>query len=139
MQEFTIGAGLASFSFWFFLAAVIVGGIWYDIRKKEAQQKTIRSIVESGKDLDEQMINNILSKSDTDPVEAAHDLKVGGIITFFVAVGLAVFGFVLGFIEPDARVALSGIAAMIFFIAVGLFVASKLKYPSTNTVNKNID
>ena len=30
-------AGLAALGFWLFIASVVVGGMWYDIRKKEMQ------------------------------------------------------------------------------------------------------
>ena len=48
MQSFSLGAGLAALAFWGFIASVVVAGIWYDIRKRDAQHETVRRIVESG-------------------------------------------------------------------------------------------
>ena len=42
MENFTLGAGLASLAFWGFIAAVVVAGIWYDMRNKAEKQKTIQ-------------------------------------------------------------------------------------------------
>ena len=41
-------AGLGALGFWLFLAAVVVAGIWFDARKRESDQETLRRIVESG-------------------------------------------------------------------------------------------
>ena len=57
MQGFTIGAGLASLAFWGFIAAVVVAGIWYDIRKKESAHETVRRLFESGQPVDQKMVD----------------------------------------------------------------------------------
>ena len=54
-----LGAGLAAFAFWGFIAAVVVGGIWYAVREKEAQHETLRRMIDSGRDLDEEAISRI--------------------------------------------------------------------------------
>ena len=61
MQSFTLGAGLAALAFWGFIASVVVAGIWYDIRKKEAQQETIRRLFESGQKIDDTKMDKLLS------------------------------------------------------------------------------
>ena len=132
MQEFTIGAGLASLSFWFFIGAIVIGGIWNDIRKKDAQQKTIRSIIESGKDIDVEVVNTILAKTETDPAETSYDLKIASIIVFFVSIGLGIFGLVLGKINEDAVYALLGISGLVMCVSAGLWFASRLKHPGSN-------
>ena len=48
-----LGAGLASLAFWGFIAAVVVGGMWYALRERQAQYETIRSLIESGQTIDE--------------------------------------------------------------------------------------
>ena len=86
-----VAAGLGSMAFWFFIAAVVVAGIWSDARKRESQQETLRRIVESGQPIDQEVIDRIVS-SRTDSKELARDLKIGGLITTFVAPGLAILG-----------------------------------------------
>jgi hypothetical protein len=48
-----IGGGLAALAFWGFVAAVVVGGMWYAIREREAQHETLRRIIESGQPVDQ--------------------------------------------------------------------------------------
>lgn len=61
MQGFSLGAGLAALAFWGFIASVAVAGIWYDIRKKESRQETIRRLVESGQPIDDSLMEKLLS------------------------------------------------------------------------------
>jgi RNA polymerase sigma-70 factor (ECF subfamily) len=69
-----LGAGLAAMSFWLFIAAVVVGGIWYAIREKEAQHETLRRMIDSGKDLDEETISRVFKENS----RPDRDLKIGG-------------------------------------------------------------
>ena len=127
MENFSMGAGMASLAFWGFIAVVVIGGIWYDIRRKAEQQKTIRSIVESGKDLDPKVIDSLLKTESTDPVQTSKDLKTAAIVTFFVGVGLTAFGLIIGIQEPQARIPLAGIGGLLFCIAAGLWLAGAYK------------
>ena len=61
MQSFTLGAGLAALAFWGFIATVVVAGIWYDIRKREAQQETLRRMFESGRPMDDALMDKLLA------------------------------------------------------------------------------
>jgi len=124
MENFSMGAGIASLAFWGFIATVVIGGIWSDIRKKADQQKTIRSIVESGQHLDEKVIESILSTGKSDPVETGNDLKLASIIVFFVSIGLAIFGLVMGMLHTKVIIPLLGVACLVFCVALGLRVAA---------------
>ncbi len=35
-----LGAGLSALAFWGFIAAVVVAGIWYSVRERQAQYET---------------------------------------------------------------------------------------------------
>ncbi len=124
MENFSMGAGIASLAFWGFIAAVVIGGIWNDIRKKAEQQKTIRSIVESGQHLDEKVIESILSTGKSDPIETGNDLKLASIIVFFVSIGLAIFGLVMGIVHSKIILPLLGVACLVFCVALGLRFAA---------------
>ena len=54
------GAGIAAIGFWLFLAAILVAGMWYDIRRREAQQRTLRSMIESGQPIEEALADKLL-------------------------------------------------------------------------------
>ena len=38
----TLGAGLAALAFWGFVAALVVGGLWHEAKKREAEHETLR-------------------------------------------------------------------------------------------------
>jgi hypothetical protein len=117
-----LGAGLAALAFWGFIAAVVVGGIWYAIREKEAQHETLRRMIDSGKDLDEQAISRVFKENS----RPDRDLKIGGIIAASAAPGLAVLGWFLRSVSEEAYHALLGVAGLVAFVAVGLLVAAKV-------------
>ena len=55
-----LGAGLSALAFWGFIAAVVVAGIWYSVRERQAQYETLRRIIESGQPADEALVDKIL-------------------------------------------------------------------------------
>jgi len=119
-----LGFGLAAFAFWGFIASCVVGGIWYAIREKEAQHETLRRIIESGRDIDAEVIDQVMN----DGGKSEKDLKVGGYITMSVAPGLALLGFVLESATGNDQVftILLGVSGLVFFIAIGLLVAARV-------------
>jgi hypothetical protein len=113
--------GLAAFGFWMFIAAASVAGIWDGVRKREAEHETLRRMIEAGKQPDTETIDKLLGHKK----QPARDLKVAGLITAFVAPGLAVLGFVLSFVNEDAFLPLIGVALLVGFVATGLLVSSR--------------
>ena len=124
MQDFSLGAGLAALAFWGFIAAVVVAGIWYDIRKKESQQETIRRLVESGQPIDQELMDRLLSRDGEKADRLDRNFQLVGLILLPVAVGLAQLGYVLGLQNADARLPLFGVAALVACVGFGFFVAS---------------
>lgn len=125
MQSFSLGAGLAALAFWGFIASVVVAGIWYDIRKKESQQETIRRIVESGKPIDEKVMNRLLSVGKDGGERLDRAFALTAIILLPAAVGLAILGYVLGMQVADAKLPLFGTAALVACVGLGFLVASR--------------
>ena len=117
-----IAASIGAFGFWLFLAVVVGGGMWFDARKKESQQETLRRLVESGQNVDSAVIDKML-RTTTGKERKDRDLNVGGIITLFVGVGMAVMGWFIGQFDAQAFKALLGVGAMIGMIGVGLLLA----------------
>lgn len=117
-------AGLGALGFWLFIATVVAGGIWYDAKRKETQQETLRRIVESGRDIDPAVIDRVIGVSDTKQLE--RDLKIGAYIVMAVAPGLFIFSLFLGMISPEARAALMGVSVLAASVGAGLFLASRL-------------
>jgi len=126
MQSFTLGAGLAALAFWGFIAAVVVAGIWYDIRKREAQHETVRRIVESGKPIDEELMDKLLSLGSGNNERLDRVFKITALILLPAAVGLALFGLIMGTQYPQAVLPLLGAAALVGCIGVGFLVAGSI-------------
>ena len=53
-----IGGGLAALAFWGFIASVVVAGIWYGLRERQAQYDTLSRMIESGQTIDEDVVES---------------------------------------------------------------------------------
>jgi hypothetical protein len=126
MQGFSLGAGLAALAFWGFIASVVVAGIWYDIRKREAQHETVRRLVESGQPINQELMDKLLALSDGKSKRLDRDFKITGLIILPVAVGLALFGVILGSAFPQSQIPLLGSAALVGCVGLGFLGVSKI-------------
>jgi hypothetical protein len=125
MQDFSIGGGLAALAFWGFITTVIVSGMWYDIRRKEAQQETIRRLFESGQTVDEAVLDKLLTVGGgTDRLDRS--LQIAGLILLPAAVGLALLGFILGTQFPESRLPVLGAAALVGCVGFGVLLAARI-------------
>ncbi len=118
-------AGLGAMGFWLFVAAVVVAGIWFDARKRETQQETLRRIVESGQTIDPAVIDKMVAAGGG-KTRVDRDLKISGLIVMFVAPGLAILGWFLGQMEDGLFGVLLGVSLLVAFVGIGLFVAGKV-------------
>lgn len=121
-MEFSgIGAGLGAFAFWAFLAVIITAGIWLEVRKRDAQQETLRRLIESGQAVDQAMVDKLLGSDK----RLDRNLRAGGFIVLFAAPGLAILGWFLGQLANWAFISLAGVAALAACTGIGLLVAAK--------------
>ena len=118
-------AGLGALGFWIFIATVIVAGVWFDAKKRETQQETLRRVVESGQQLDPELIDRML-KTGSETGRPDRELKVGGVITLSVAPGLVIFGYFLSKLEEDLWDVMLGVGLLVGFVGLGLIVAGKM-------------
>jgi O-antigen/teichoic acid export membrane protein len=126
MQGFSLGAGLAALAFWGFLASIVVAGIWYDVRKREAQQETVRRLLESGQPIDDSLMDKLFSLGGGTRERLDRDFKLVALIMLPTAVGLALLGLVLGLQDIGAKLPLLGVAALVACIGLGFLWASRL-------------
>lgn len=126
MQGFTLGAGLAALAFWGFIAAVVVSGVWFDIRKREAQHETVRRIIESGKPIDDELMDKLLSLGSGKSERLDRAFKITGFIMIPASVGLALFGLIMGTQFPDTELPLLGAAALVGCIGLGFLVLAQI-------------
>ncbi len=117
--------GLAALGFWMFIAAVIVSGIWSDIRKRESQQETLRRIVESGQKIDAALIDKMVGSVKGES-HADRDLKVAGTITMSVAPGLFLLGYFLSDSDSEGLRVFIGISLLVGIIGLGIYIAGMM-------------
>ena len=126
MEDLGLGAGLAALAFWAFVAAVVVAGIWNGIRKREAQHETIRRLIESGQPIDQELIDKVLDLSDGEDQRHDRAFKITAMWVLPTAVGMAIFGLILGSQDPDRLVPILGVSALLAVLGIGFLVASKI-------------
>jgi len=118
-------AGLGALGFWLFIGAIVVAGIWFDVRRRESEQETLRRVVESGQTIDSAVIDKLLKvgggQSRTD-----RDLKVSGLIVIFLAPGIAILGWFLAKLQPEVMSVMLGVAILLGLLGIGLLVAGKV-------------
>lgn len=121
-------AGLGALGFWLFLATVVVAGIWFESRKRESLQETLRRVVESGQNIDPAIIDKVVAANGGHE-RKDRDLMVAGLIVMFVAPGLTILGWFLSeFSEKIMGVTLgiSILVALVALVGIGLYVAGKV-------------
>lgn len=115
-----LGAGLAALAFWGFLAAVIVGGMWYALREKQAQYDALSRIIDSGQAVDEKLVATMLGGKSY----PERDLKIAGLIVISAAPGIAILAWAVGKVSATALLPLLGVAGLVACVGVGLLLAA---------------
>lgn len=106
------------------IVAIIVVPRWLKARERDNLHKTIQIAYEKGQQLPPELIEALTQDVKVKPKPSPErDLRTG-IIWLGVAVGLAAFGYAIGFEEPDATYVLMGIAAFPGFIGLAFVVMS---------------
>jgi hypothetical protein len=126
MQEWGLGAGLAAMAFWAFIAAISVAGVWDGIRKREAKHETVRRLVESGREIDSELMDKLMGLTDNKSERPDRMFLITGLWVLPAAVGMLALGFGLGFISPEAEVALYAVSGLLGVIGLGFLGASKI-------------
>ena len=116
-----LGAGLVALAFWGFIASVVVAGIWYGIRERQAQHETLRHMIDSGKPIDQALMDKVLGGDR----QVHRDLRIGGLIVLCAAPGMALLGWFISRIAEPALMPLLGVATLMVFVGIGLLAASR--------------
>lgn len=121
---------LLGFVFWIGIFSWLSLIAWTRYLKDLERQKTLRAFAERGQPLDPQTLEKLMPKSSIEaqnaesPDSVARGLMIGGIVMAFVAVGLAIGAQIIGQIEEEALLAMSGAAAIVGFAGLGLLTSS---------------
>lgn len=126
MADMGMGAGLAAMAFWGFIAVVVVGGMWYSIREKEARHETLRRLYESGQAVDASTIDKVLALSEARSVEDLRtSCQLTAYILFALVPGMLVLGYFLSYINTEAFWPIVGVSGLLAFLGAGFALATR--------------
>lgn len=114
------------------IAAIVLVPSWFKSRERREMQETLRSAIEKGQPLPTEVID-AMSKTVKVAPTSVNDMRVG-VVWVAIGLGIAAFGFMLGYKEADAFHPLLGIAAIptiigLAFITLSFFNPNKGKQP----------
>jgi hypothetical protein len=139
-----------STGFWIFVAAMVVGFIWSDSRKKAERHETLRRILDKTGTIDEARLKQLFTDEDSVTAPAGYayrGLRITGTIVLFIAAGIAtfflvaaIFGKLFGLtnlfdVVTGLAVGLA-VSAAIAMVGLGLFWSSRFATPPPGAGNE---
>ncbi len=100
---------LDTFILFGFIAAIVLGSQYLNMRRRARVHETIELALKQGQPIPPELLD-LITRRDPDS-QKPNDLR-WGLIALSTGVGLAIFGQVMGAVESDARTVLTGIAAI---------------------------
>ncbi len=125
MENIGLGAGLVVLSFWLFVAAVSVAGIWDGVKKREQKHETFRRILESNQDLDEKTLGKLMSLVGGSG-RPDRDFKIAAMWILPIAPGFGVFAYFISMVAEEAFYPLLGVAVILLFMGIGFWIAGEI-------------
>jgi hypothetical protein len=115
-----LGAGLAALAFWGFIAACVVSSVWEEVRRHQTRHETLRRIIESGKTVDQELMDELLERKK----RPDRGLRTGGIVLLSIATGLIVIAGFARSLESPTFLPLLAIASLLACLGIGLLIAA---------------
>ncbi len=100
---------LDTFILFGFIAAIVLGSQYLNMRRRARVHETIELAVKQGQPIPPELLD-LITRRDPDSQKPS-DLR-WGLIALSTGVGLSIFGQVMGAVESDARTVLTAIAAV---------------------------
>lgn len=105
------------------IAAIVIVPTWLKSRERREMQATLRASIEKGQALPPEVIEAISKENVKPPATAARDLRTG-VILLSVALGIALFGYMVSFKAGDAFYPIAGGAAIPGMIGLAFIILS---------------
>ena len=117
-----LGVGLVALSFWLFIAAVSVAGIWDGIKKREQEHETLRRVLESNRELDAETLSSLMALVGGNR-QPGRDFKLTAMWVLPIAPGVAVLAYFISRVAEEAYYPLMGVAAILLIMGIGFWIA----------------
>ncbi len=127
--DFTI---LIPISFFIMVGAIVVIPAWLKSRERRELQATLRTAIDKGQPLPAEIIDAMTKNVKVAPTSLS-DLRTG-VIWLAIGLGIAAFGYMVGFEDSDAFQPLVGIGSIpaiigLAYIALSFVNPNKFKQP----------
>lgn len=104
------------------IAAIVLVPAWLKSRERSEMQSTLRSAIDKGQPMPAEIIEALTKNVKAAPT-SLRDLRTG-VVWLAVGLGIAAFGFMIGFEESDAFHPIAGIAMIPGIIGLAFIVLS---------------
>ncbi|MBI5939145.1 MAG: hypothetical protein HY859_01830 [Caulobacterales bacterium] len=127
--DFTI---LIPITFFIMIGAIVIVPSWLKSRERREMQATLRTAIDKGQPLPAEIIDAMTKNVKVAPTSQS-DLRAG-VIWLAVGLGIAAFGYMVGFEDSDAFQPLVGIGSIpaiigLAYIALSFVNPNKFKQP----------
>jgi hypothetical protein len=122
MQHF--GPFSVAIAFWIFVTVAAVAGIVSDYKKRQLALEPLRLAIERGQQLDPALIDRLMAPERDAGVSPLY-LRVGGIVTLSLGVGVVILAFLLNQVVPLSFYPVLGGGAVVICVGAGLVVAAR--------------
>ena len=128
-MDFTILIPISMFAM---IGAIVIVPSWLKSRERREMQATLRTAIDKGQPLPAEIIDAMTKNVKVAPTSLS-DLRTG-VIWLAVGLGIAAFGYMVGYEEADAFQPLVGIASIpaiigLAYIALSFVNPNKFKQP----------
>ena len=122
MDGTTTGA-IAAVAFWTFVAIVVVATAWKEFALKRETERTIRTAIEKGQQLDAGLVEKMLKPRRSRDRDG---LVIGGAVCLAVGLGMPVMGYFISLGgDNEAVYPMAGVGVLMAMIGISLLVARR--------------
>ena len=122
MDGTTTGA-IAAVAFWTFVAVAVVATAWKEFALKRETERTIRSAIEKGQQLDAALVEKMLKPRTSRDRDG---LLIGGAVCLAVGLGMPVMGYFISLGgDNEAVYPMAGVGALVTMIGIALLAARR--------------
>jgi hypothetical protein len=120
------GPFLVAIAFWGFVGACAVTAIITDHKKRRMGVDLLRAAIDKGQPLDPAIVERIFARHERGEGIDPLPLKLGGIITTSVGVGIAILAGFVSQVRPAALYPMLGAGVLVICVGAGLIIGARV-------------